>query len=61
MLQCVVAVLTQAREMADPCGEDRERDDLGPQGETIGELVAGLLQFEAVTPASADPQDVQTQ
>ncbi|MFD7408760.1 hypothetical protein ACFV7R_40350 [Streptomyces sp. NPDC059866] len=58
MLQRVVAILTQAREMADLYGEDRERDDLDSQGELIGELIAELLEFDAVTPASSDSQDV---
>lgn len=57
MMQRVVAILTQAREIAEAWEEDEERD-LTEQSDLIGELIAETMRLNAITPASAAPQDV---
>lgn len=58
MMQRVIAILTQAREVADLYQADDESDELSPQAEMMGELIVEALQPGAVTTTSPRPQDV---
>ena len=58
MMQRVVAILTQAMEMAEAWEEDVDRDDLSPQQELIGELIAETLTLDGLLVTDPSPQAV---
>ncbi|MEU1071954.1 MULTISPECIES: hypothetical protein [unclassified Streptomyces] len=58
MMQRVVAILTQAKDMSDALDEDRDREDLNPESEMVGQLIAETLDFDAITVTDTDPQAV---
>lgn len=58
MMQRVVAILTQAKEMSEAWEEDIDREDLSPQAELVGQLIKETLDFDSITITSSDPQAV---
>lgn len=58
MMQRVVAILTQAKEMSDAWEEDIDREDLSEQQELTGELIADALRLDGLIVTDPSPQAV---
>jgi hypothetical protein len=58
MMQRVVAVLTQAREMLDRPESSQESEDFDPQDELMGEFIAEVLRVDTVVVGPATPEAV---
>lgn len=58
MMQRVVAILTQAGEMAKAWEEGIDRGDLGEEQEIAGELIAEVLRLDKVVVTDPSPQAV---
>jgi hypothetical protein len=58
MMQRVIAILTQASEVANAIEEDAERIDVSEQEELAGELVLEILRFDSFTARDPSPEAV---
>ncbi len=58
MMQRVIAILTQAKRVADGFDEDEEREDLNPDSQLVGELIRETMNFDTLSLHSSHPQDI---